>query len=150
MAEQAPDCAGGDEEPDSDVEDTLKAGGAGQSSPSASKFVGRRKTVCLIPNERHRAVTFTKRKGGLIKKAAELSILCGAEVAVIVAGRNQKMTIFSSKPFDQVMEGLLEKMVIFWPSQFPLFPLSRSPPRRSRSLARSRQPSGTRSARSQR
>ncbi|KAF8022050.1 hypothetical protein BT93_G2247 [Corymbia citriodora subsp. variegata] len=37
----------------------------------------------LIENERAREVTFSKRHQGLFRKAAELSILCGAEVAVI-------------------------------------------------------------------
>ena len=101
---------GGEEEPDSDAEDAEPAASApGPSGSAASgtgtKRVGRRKiNVQLIQNERHRAVTFAKRKGGLIKKAAELSILCDAEVAVVVASKNQKMTIYSSKPFEQIIK----------------------------------------------
>ncbi|KAF7849112.1 hypothetical protein BT93_L1241 [Corymbia citriodora subsp. variegata] len=37
----------------------------------------------LIENQSAREVTFSKRHQGLFRKAAELSILCGAEVAVI-------------------------------------------------------------------
>ena len=105
MEEEGAPEYGGEEEPDSDAEDaepaTATPGPSGASS--GTKRVGRRKiNVQLIQNERHRAVTFAKRKGGLIKKAAELSILCDAEVAVVVASKNQKMTIYSSKPFEQV------------------------------------------------
>ena len=107
--EDAPEYVG-EEEPDSDGEDaepTVSAPGAAGSAASGTgtKRVGRRKiNVQLIQNERHRAVTFAKRKGGLIKKAAELSILCDAEVAVVVASKNQKMTIYSSKPFEQIIK----------------------------------------------
>ena len=99
--------AEGEEEPESEAEDMEPSAGAGDqaSSSGGSKRAGRRKiNVQLISNERHRAVTFAKRKGGLIKKAAELSILCDAEVAVLVACKNQKMTIFSSSPFEQVIK----------------------------------------------
>ena len=107
MAEEGAPEYVGEEDPDSDAEDAepaLAAPGPADSS-LANKRVGRRKiNVQLIQNERHRAVTFAKRKGGLIKKAAELSILCDAEVAVVVASKNQKMTIYSSKPFEQIIK----------------------------------------------
>ena len=98
-----------EEEPESDAEAGPATSAAGPSDPdpasTSNKRVGRRKiNVQLIQNERHRAVTFAKRKGGLIKKAAELSILCDAEVAVVVASKNQKMTIYSSKPFEQMIK----------------------------------------------
>ncbi|KAF4371236.1 hypothetical protein F8388_020963 [Cannabis sativa] len=38
----------------------------------------------LIPNERARRVTFSKRKSGLIKKAYELSTLCDVKVCLII------------------------------------------------------------------
>jgi hypothetical protein len=48
--------------------------------------MGRRKvSMGLIPNRRVRASTFGKRKEGLKKKANELSVLCGVEVALVVA-----------------------------------------------------------------
>jgi hypothetical protein len=95
-----------EEDPESDAEAGPGTGPSDPDSASTSnKRVGRRKiNVQLIQNERHRAVTFAKRKGGLIKKAAELSILCDAEVAVVVASKNQKMTIYSSKPFEQMIK----------------------------------------------
>lgn len=47
-----------------------------------------------IENATSRQVTFSKRKNGLLKKAYELSILCDAEVAVIIF--SQKGTLFAS------------------------------------------------------
>jgi hypothetical protein len=40
--------------------------------------------------------TFLKRKGGLFKKAHELSVLCSVDVAVIIFGNNRKLYEFSS------------------------------------------------------
>ncbi|MCL7041477.1 hypothetical protein MKW94_028523 [Papaver nudicaule] len=46
---------------------------------------GRRKIdIKKIQNKQSLQVTFTKRKGGLFKKASELSVLCGAQVALIL------------------------------------------------------------------
>jgi len=48
--------------------------------------MGRRKvSMGLIPNRRVRADTFGKRKKGLKKKAEELSVLCGVDVALVAA-----------------------------------------------------------------
>lgn len=47
--------------------------------------MGRKKIrIARISDERNRQVTFMKRKAGLLKKAMELSVLCDAEVAVLV------------------------------------------------------------------
>ncbi|KAG6469842.1 hypothetical protein ZIOFF_070775 [Zingiber officinale] len=40
--------------------------------------------IKLIENTTNRQVTFCKRRNGLLKKAYELSVLCEAEVALIV------------------------------------------------------------------
>ena len=67
--------------------------------------MGRRKIdIVRIDNERHRQVTYTKRKAGLIKKATELAILCDAQVGVIIFGANQKMSVFSNAPMAQVLQ----------------------------------------------
>jgi hypothetical protein len=55
-----------------------------------------------ITNERTRLATFNKRKNGLVKKAMELAILCGCEVALIVIGNN-KLTQYSSSDMDQLL-----------------------------------------------
>ncbi|XP_057853686.1 MADS-box protein GGM13 isoform X4 [Cryptomeria japonica] len=49
-----------------------------------------------IENITNRQVTFSKRKGGLRKKAHELSVLCDAEVALIVFSSTGKLVEYSS------------------------------------------------------
>ncbi|CAL9230187.1 unnamed protein product [Arabidopsis halleri] len=49
-----------------------------------------------IENANSRQVTFSKRRSGLLKKAHELSVLCDAEVAVIVFSKSGKLFEFSS------------------------------------------------------
>ncbi|RWW21207.1 hypothetical protein GW17_00014642, partial [Ensete ventricosum] len=49
-----------------------------------------------ISNATARQVTFSKRRRGLFKKAEELSILCDAEVALIVFSSTGKLFEFSS------------------------------------------------------
>ncbi|KAF3509822.1 hypothetical protein F2Q69_00000553 [Brassica cretica] len=49
-----------------------------------------------IENANSRQVTFSKRRAGLHKKAHELSVLCDAEVAVIVFSKSGKLFEFSS------------------------------------------------------
>ncbi|PHT48010.1 hypothetical protein CQW23_12218, partial [Capsicum baccatum] len=47
-------------------------------------------------NKTNRQVTFSKRRGGLVKKAQEISVLCDAEVALIIFSHNAKLFEFSS------------------------------------------------------
>lgn len=49
-----------------------------------------------IENANSRQVTFSKRRSGLLKKARELSVLCDAEVAVIVFSKSGKLFEYSS------------------------------------------------------
>lgn len=49
-----------------------------------------------IENPSSRQVTFSKRRNGLLKKAYELSILCDAEVALLVFSPSGKAHHFSS------------------------------------------------------
>ncbi|XP_074325667.1 agamous-like MADS-box protein MADS4 [Apium graveolens] len=49
-----------------------------------------------IENKINRQVTFAKRRNGLLKKAYELSVLCDAEVALIVFSTRGKLYEFSS------------------------------------------------------
>ena len=49
-----------------------------------------------IENKINRQVTFSKRRNGLLKKAYELSVLCDAEVALIIFSNRGKLYEFSS------------------------------------------------------
>ncbi|XP_044489840.1 agamous-like MADS-box protein MADS2 [Mangifera indica] len=49
-----------------------------------------------IENKINRQVTFAKRRNGLLKKAYELSVLCEAEVALIIFSSRGKLYEFSS------------------------------------------------------
>ena len=51
-----------------------------------------------IENKINRQVTFAKRRNGLLKKAYELSVLCDAEVAVIIFSARGKLYEFCSGP----------------------------------------------------
>jgi hypothetical protein len=47
--------------------------------------------------------TFLKRKGGLFKKAHELSVLCAVNVAVIIYGANKKLYQYSSTDMTEML-----------------------------------------------
>ncbi|TQE00218.1 hypothetical protein C1H46_014136 [Malus baccata] len=49
-----------------------------------------------IENKISRQVTFSKRRSGLLKKAHEISVLCDAEVAVIVFSTVGKLFEYST------------------------------------------------------
>nr|AIX02981.1 MADS-box protein 1S [Betula luminifera] len=59
-----------------------------------------------IENKISRQVTFSKRRTGLLKKAHEISVLCDAEVALIVFSTKGKLFEFSS---DSSMDRILER-----------------------------------------
>ncbi|KAK9147674.1 hypothetical protein Scep_006431 [Stephania cephalantha] len=62
--------------------------------------------TCLrrIENATSRQVTFSKRRNGLLKKAFELSVLCDAEVAVIVFSTRGKLYEFASSNMHKSIE----------------------------------------------
>lgn len=57
-----------------------------------------------IENTANRQVTFSKRRNGLLKKAYELSVLCDAEVALIIFSSRGKLYEFASKSVDRTIE----------------------------------------------
>ncbi|GAB2302635.1 Agamous-like MADS-box protein ap1 [Dionaea muscipula] len=59
-----------------------------------------------IENKINRQVTFSKRRGGLMKKAHEISVLCEAEVALIVFSNRGKLFEYST---DSCMDKILER-----------------------------------------
>lgn len=52
-----------------------------------------------IENDTSRQVTFSKRRNGMLKKAYELSVLCDAEVAVIIFSQKGRLHEFSSSEY---------------------------------------------------
>ncbi|XP_049411232.1 agamous-like MADS-box protein AGL8 homolog [Solanum stenotomum] len=59
-----------------------------------------------IENKINRQVTFSKRRSGLLKKAHEISVLCDAEVGLIVFSTKGKLFEYAN---DSCMERLLER-----------------------------------------
>ncbi|CAH8360074.1 unnamed protein product [Eruca vesicaria subsp. sativa] len=57
-----------------------------------------------IENATSRQVTFSKRRNGLLKKAFELSVLCDAEVALIIFSPSSKLYEFSSSSISKTIE----------------------------------------------
>nr|ADU17781.1 forever young flower protein [Oncidium hybrid cultivar] len=57
-----------------------------------------------IENPTSRQVTFSKRRNGLLKKAFELSVLCDAEVGLIVFSPRGKLYEFSSSSMPKTIE----------------------------------------------
>ncbi|KAK4489469.1 hypothetical protein RD792_005278 [Penstemon davidsonii] len=57
-----------------------------------------------IENTTRRLVTFSKRRNGLLKKAFELSVLCDAEVALIIFSQKGRLYQFSSSNMQKTIE----------------------------------------------
>ncbi|KAG8638449.1 MADS-box protein AGL42 isoform X2 [Manihot esculenta] len=57
-----------------------------------------------IENAASRQVTFSKRRNGLLKKAYELSVLCDAEVAVLIFSQKGRLFEFSSNDMQKTVE----------------------------------------------
>lgn len=88
------------------------------SSSSSSAFEGmaaarnaragrRRISLQKISNGDARMVSFSKRRSGLFKKAAELAILCGAEIAAVVFSPSGKPFSFGHPSVEAVANPLL-------------------------------------------
>ncbi|KAK7319085.1 hypothetical protein RJT34_03798 [Clitoria ternatea] len=79
--------------------------------------MGRRKIeIARLTDANNRQVTFSKRRTGLFKKANELSVLCGAEVAFIVFSPGNKPYSFGHPGVDVVASKFLKQESI--PYQF--------------------------------
>ncbi|KAI8543120.1 hypothetical protein RHMOL_Rhmol08G0193700 [Rhododendron molle] len=59
-----------------------------------------------IENKINRQVTFSKRRSGLLKKAHEISVLCDAEVALMIFSTKGKLFEYAT---DSCMERILER-----------------------------------------
>ena len=60
-----------------------------------------------IAKKSHLQVTFSKRRGGLFKKASELSTLCGVDIAMVVFSPAQKAFSFGHPSVDSMMHRFL-------------------------------------------
>nr|AFR54472.1 apetala 1-1 [Tagetes patula] len=65
-----------------------------------------RVTLKRIENKINRQVTFSKRRAGLLKKSHEISVLCDADVALIVFSTKGKLAEYAS---NSSMERILER-----------------------------------------
>ncbi|XP_016502911.1 MADS-box protein SOC1-like [Nicotiana tabacum] len=57
-----------------------------------------------IENATSRQVTFSKRRNGLLKKAFELSVLCDAEVGLVIFSPRGKLYEFASSSTQEIIE----------------------------------------------
>uniref|UniRef100_A0A0D9VB43 MADS-box domain-containing protein n=1 Tax=Leersia perrieri TaxID=77586 RepID=A0A0D9VB43_9ORYZ len=77
-----------------DLQQQQQGGGA----LTAAKGRRGRREMRRIEDTTSRQVTFSKRRSGLLKKAFELSVLCDAEVALIVFSPRGRLYEFASAP----------------------------------------------------
>ncbi|XP_022897687.1 agamous-like MADS-box protein AGL15 [Olea europaea var. sylvestris] len=63
-----------------------------------------------IENSNSRQVTFSKRRQGLLKKAYELSVLCEADVAVIIFSSTGKLFEYSSSNMQTILSRYSKSM----------------------------------------
>jgi MADS-box transcription factor len=84
--------------------------------------MGRGKIVIKrIDNSTSRQVTFSKRRNGLLKKARELSILCDAEVGLIVFSSSGRLSDFASSRYSLSLF-LIQKNAFFTQLFYMIFP----------------------------
>ncbi|KAF7134917.1 hypothetical protein RHSIM_Rhsim08G0038700 [Rhododendron simsii] len=77
--------------------------------------LGRRRIeIKKIEKRSQLQVTFSKRRSGLFSKAGELSVLCGARVAVIVESPAGKIFAFGSPSVDAVVDQFLAGNTAGW------------------------------------
>ncbi|KAL6184414.1 PREDICTED: agamous-like MADS-box protein AGL12 [Fragaria vesca subsp. vesca] len=69
-----------------------------------------------IENPVHRQVTFCKRRAGLLKKAKELSVLCDADIGVLIYSSHGKLFELATKGS---MQGLIERYMKTKPARVP-------------------------------
>lgn len=80
------------------------------SSSRKCKGKGRRKVEMVkIENESNLHVTFSKRRGGVFKKASELTTLCAAEAAVVVFSPGNKPHSFGHPDVGTVADRFLSQ-----------------------------------------
>lgn len=77
--------------------------------------MGRGKIVIRrIDNSTSRQVTFSKRRNGLLKKAKELSVLCDAEVGLIIFSSTGRLYDYASTRLDLSFSHSLKYCIILF------------------------------------
>ncbi|XP_022944450.1 agamous-like MADS-box protein AGL61 [Cucurbita moschata] len=72
------------------------------------KSLGRRKIeIKKLEKKSSQQVTFSKRRAGLFNKAAELSVLCGAEIAILVSSASNKLYTFGHPNVESLLDRFL-------------------------------------------
>ncbi|CAB4302716.1 unnamed protein product [Prunus armeniaca] len=78
------------------------------TSDGKKRSKGRRRIeIKRIEEKNKRHVTFSKRKKGIFNKAAELSVLSGADIATMVVSSNGKVFCFGAPNYDTVINRYL-------------------------------------------
>ncbi|KAF2601097.1 hypothetical protein F2Q70_00026584 [Brassica cretica] len=72
----------------------MEEGGSSHDAESNKKLMRGKIEIKRIENTTSRQVTFCKRRNGLLKKAYELSVLCDAEVALVVFSTPEHFDLF--------------------------------------------------------
>lgn len=70
--------------------------------------------VKRIENKTSRQVTFSKRRAGLLKKTHELSVLCDAQIGLIIFSTKGKLFEYSSQPHRFVFSPSFSCFKNFW------------------------------------
>ncbi|XP_010527635.1 PREDICTED: agamous-like MADS-box protein AGL29 [Tarenaya hassleriana] len=79
-----------------------------EQRPNPKTTRGRQKIeIKEIKQESKRQVTFSKRRRGLFKKAAELNVLCGAQIAILTFSRCGRIYTFGSSDVDALLDKYL-------------------------------------------
>ncbi|KAL8488961.1 hypothetical protein ACS0TY_025031 [Phlomoides rotata] len=78
------------------------------NSNTGKKTLGRRRIeIKKIEKRSNLQVTFTKRRIGLFKKASELSLLCGAQIAILVQSPGGKIYSFGHPSVEDLINCFL-------------------------------------------
>ncbi|MCO5550622.1 hypothetical protein L7F22_004111 [Adiantum nelumboides] len=94
--------------------------GANMSSRSIGTSRGKIQ-IRPIENTTSRQVTFSKRRSGLLKKAHELSVLCDAEIALVIFSSTGKLFEYSSSRYHTVNEKKGKKQNVQLDVETPLY-----------------------------
>lgn len=69
----------------------------------------RRSGISYIQDANSRSISFSKRRDGLFKMAANLSTLTGARIAIVAEAENGKMSSFSAPSFGPIVDSFLSE-----------------------------------------